>query len=195
MPEAPRNKGQFWQAAFWTAIPKINGSLLSVDGFVDFDTVYEQADYPALFAAIGTNYNTGGESGSQFRTPKRSDWIESGVKQKTFSIAFDDPTSISLGNFPSGHILRVNSSVKTVWDGVSPSIEIGSSGTSDLIVATNTIDLESVKTDSVATVVELSGETELFATMVHGSGVTQGELMVMLEYTGDLDLSVPVIRF
>lgn len=28
-----------------------------------------RADYPALFAAIGTTYNTGGESGTQFRIP------------------------------------------------------------------------------------------------------------------------------
>lgn len=32
--------------------------------------VVNRADYPALFAAIGTTYNTGGETGTQFRLPE-----------------------------------------------------------------------------------------------------------------------------
>lgn len=31
--------------------------------------VVNRADYPRLFARIGTTYNTGGETGSQFRLP------------------------------------------------------------------------------------------------------------------------------
>lgn len=45
----------------WTAAPP--GYLLC-DG-----TVYLRATYAALFAVIGTTYNTGGETGSQFRVP------------------------------------------------------------------------------------------------------------------------------
>jgi microcystin-dependent protein len=31
--------------------------------------VYDQADYPELYAAIGTRFNTGGEAGTEFRVP------------------------------------------------------------------------------------------------------------------------------
>lgn len=40
------------------------------DGFLQpFGQVLVRADYPNLFAAIGTYYNTGGETSSQFRLP------------------------------------------------------------------------------------------------------------------------------
>lgn len=46
---------------YWSAAPL--GFALE-DG-----TVYLRATYPALFTAIGTTYNTGGETASQFRVP------------------------------------------------------------------------------------------------------------------------------
>lgn len=46
---------------FGGALP---GGLLLANG-----AVVARADYPALFAVIGTSYNTGGESGTQFRLP------------------------------------------------------------------------------------------------------------------------------
>lgn len=50
------------------------GTPISHDGTVACDTVLEQADYPVLFATIGTDFNTGGETGTQFRTPKAPTW-------------------------------------------------------------------------------------------------------------------------
>ena len=70
----PRNKGQFMQVGTPHQVPKIDGSFLSVDGMVDFDTNYEQADYPVLFAVLGTTYNDGTTGPAQFRTPKIGDW-------------------------------------------------------------------------------------------------------------------------
>ncbi len=43
-----RNKGSFVQAGTPHIVPKISGSFLSMDGMVDFDTVYLQADYPTF---------------------------------------------------------------------------------------------------------------------------------------------------
>lgn len=45
----------------WSTAP---AGYLMCDG-----AVVLRADYPALFAVIGTTYNTGGETGSQFRLP------------------------------------------------------------------------------------------------------------------------------
>lgn len=39
------------------------------DGWLPRGTVVNRADYPDLFALIGTGFNTGGETGTQFRTP------------------------------------------------------------------------------------------------------------------------------
>ena len=47
-----------------TAAAAIPADWLQCDGALEL-----RADYPALFAAIGTAYNTGGESGAQFRLP------------------------------------------------------------------------------------------------------------------------------
>lgn len=71
----PRNKGQFAQAGVVYAIPRIDGSFLSVDGMLDLDAVYLQADYPLLFANIGIVYNEPGDDDlTQFRLPAPSVW-------------------------------------------------------------------------------------------------------------------------
>ena len=70
----PRNKGQFLQAGTVHIVPKINGSFLSVDGMVDFDTDYLEADYPILHAVLGNVYDDVGTPSGSFRTPKLSDW-------------------------------------------------------------------------------------------------------------------------
>lgn len=71
----PREKGQFVQVGMPFIVPRIDGSFLSVDGFVDFDTVYLQTDYPLLFAVLGTTYNEVGDDDlTEFRTPKTTIW-------------------------------------------------------------------------------------------------------------------------
>lgn len=47
----------------WTG-GTLPAGLLTANG-----AVVEREDYPRLFAAIGTTYNTGGETGAQFRLP------------------------------------------------------------------------------------------------------------------------------
>ena len=42
-------------------------------------TVYLRADYPALYAAIGTAYNTGGETALQFRVPNKKGRVGVGL--------------------------------------------------------------------------------------------------------------------
>ena len=74
MPVNPRNKGQFMQVGTPHQVPRISGSFLSVDGMLDFDTNYEQDDYPELFAVLGTVYNDMSTGPTQFRTPKIDDW-------------------------------------------------------------------------------------------------------------------------
>lgn len=41
-------------------------------GWLQENTVVDRTTYAALFALIGTTFNTGGESGTQFRTPNVS---------------------------------------------------------------------------------------------------------------------------
>lgn len=66
MVEQLRAKGQYVQAATLVCIP-LNKT---VDGVVDFDTVYLQADYPVLFQIIGTDYNQAGDDdATEMRTP------------------------------------------------------------------------------------------------------------------------------
>lgn len=74
MAEQLRSKGQFVQAGTPHIVPKISGSFLSMDGMVDFDTNYEQDDYPVLYAVLGNTYDDGSTGGTQFRTPTVSDW-------------------------------------------------------------------------------------------------------------------------
>lgn len=50
-------------AVVWTGGTLPSG-LLPADG-----SLVNRDDYPRLFDAIGTTYNTGGESGTQFRLP------------------------------------------------------------------------------------------------------------------------------
>lgn len=75
MPE-DRNKGQFVQAGslviFHTSV--VEGSM---EGTLAMDTAYLQADYPDLFAHLGTTYNDGAkgdDNATQFRTPQEPDW-------------------------------------------------------------------------------------------------------------------------
>ena len=75
MPVIPREKGEFVQPGTPQIIPRIAGSFLSVDGFVDFDSLLLQEDYPVLFALLGTTYNEPTDNDStEFRTPKTGDW-------------------------------------------------------------------------------------------------------------------------
>lgn len=58
------------------------------DGWLMCDgSVKNRTDYPVLFAAIGTTYNTGGETGAQFRLPSRQGRV--GVGRDTTQTAFD----------------------------------------------------------------------------------------------------------
>lgn len=50
-------------------------------------TVKNRADYPVLFQAIGTTYNTGGETGAQFRLPSRQGRV--GVGRDATQAEFD----------------------------------------------------------------------------------------------------------
>jgi microcystin-dependent protein len=62
--------GVIWEDAGITA----PAGWLPCDG-----AVYLRTDYPALFARIGTSYNTGGESASQFRVPSKVGRVGVGV--------------------------------------------------------------------------------------------------------------------
>ena len=66
MAEQPRAKGQFVQPASLVCIP----TGKTIDGVLNFDTVYLQADYPTLFQIIGTDYNQPGDNpATEMRTP------------------------------------------------------------------------------------------------------------------------------
>lgn len=64
--DARLRRTQSGRVVIWAggALP---AGLLAANG-----TVVLRADYPALFDAIGTTYNTGGETGAQFRLPNYS---------------------------------------------------------------------------------------------------------------------------
>lgn len=50
------------------------------DGWVEADgSVLVRAEHPDLFDAIGTTFNTGGETGAQFRLPNWSPGVTGGV--------------------------------------------------------------------------------------------------------------------
>ena len=74
MAEVPRNKGQFVQPGTPHIVPNIDGSFLSVDGMVDFDTDYVEADYPVLHAVLGNVYDKPGTPAGSFRTPELAAW-------------------------------------------------------------------------------------------------------------------------
>lgn len=52
-----------------TAVVWLGGGTLPAGLLAASGGLVLRADYPALFAAIGTTYNTGGETGTQFRLP------------------------------------------------------------------------------------------------------------------------------
>lgn len=76
----PRNKGQFLQPGMYCFFPNTAGddpSVVSHDGTVECDQVYLQADYPELYAILGTTWNDsskGDDDTTQFRTPSAPDW-------------------------------------------------------------------------------------------------------------------------
>ena len=197
MPVEDRNKGQFWQPAFITRIPKIAGSTLSVDGFKDFGTIHEKADLPDLFNAVGNNYDTGGESGTQFRLPAESDWLDTNViyTQHAISGISSDPQTVVLGTFPAGFILRVHVYVKTLFSGAgSPALEIGPSGDPDLILPAGQIDIGQTGGFTHNVLEEFGAATELIATL-SSADQGSGEATIIIEFTGDTGKTVPVIRF
>lgn len=51
-------------AVLWLGPGPLPAGHLAANG-----AVVDRATYPSLFAAIGTTYNTGGETGAQFRLP------------------------------------------------------------------------------------------------------------------------------
>lgn len=81
----PRDKGQFVQASTPHVVPKILGSYLSMDGMVDFDTNYEQEDYPELYAQIGHTYDDSTTGPTQFKTPKLAEWGLPELKEVNFT--------------------------------------------------------------------------------------------------------------
>ena len=86
------------------------------DGWLECNgQVVEQADYPELFEKIGTTYNTGGETGTQFRLPGGSLLTNASV----------DGTLDVSGNTTMSGTLDVAGDVEIV--------------TSDLVVDTNTL--------------------------------------------------------
>ena len=68
-----RSQGQYMQPGMMAIVPEVaNNDPVPIDGYVLMDTVYLQADYPALFAVIGTYFNDtskGDDNATQFRTP------------------------------------------------------------------------------------------------------------------------------
>ena len=73
MPVQLRAKGQYVQPGTLSLFPELTGgAVISVDGYLDLDSVYLQADYPDLFAVLGTFFNDplkGDDEETQFRTP------------------------------------------------------------------------------------------------------------------------------
>ena len=73
MPVQARVQGQYVQPGTIVLIPEIaNGALIPIDGFLELDAVYLQADYPVLFGIIGIFFNDplkGDNPATQFRTP------------------------------------------------------------------------------------------------------------------------------
>lgn len=82
MAEQPRNKGQFVQAGMLCLFPNTTGddaSVVSHDGTLACDEVYNQADYPFLFEVIGVTFNDpgkGDDPATQFRTPPPPTWAD-----------------------------------------------------------------------------------------------------------------------
>lgn len=191
----PRNKGQFVQAGTPHIVPKINGSFLSMDGMVDFDTNYERDDYPVLYAVIGNAYDDPSTTATQFRTPSKEQWLSKSVNVKELKVDFDDTSPVSLGKFPVGTILRINSNVTAIWNGTSPTIEIGTGADPDAVMISTTVDLTQAKADSFLSMYSIvASETELFVTITP-NGSTQGSVSLVVEYTGFDDNHKHMIRF
>ena len=60
-------------------VRSIRGSFIPWGWFAEDASVLIRADYPALYAAIGTTYNIGGESGLEFRLPDSRGRVDIGA--------------------------------------------------------------------------------------------------------------------
>ena len=71
----PTEKGFYEQPGMPRMIPRINGSFLSVDGYVELGTAYLQSEFPRLYAVLGTTYNEASDDDTtDFRTPTEGNW-------------------------------------------------------------------------------------------------------------------------
>ena len=191
-----RTKGQFVQAATMHRIPKIDGSFLSVDGMLDFDTVYEQEDYPDAFANLGIVYNQPGDNDStQFRTPPIEEWYTTRINTREVTFDFNVASQTSVGFLlPVGVLLRITAIVRTVWDGASATVHLGTIADPDELVVDGTIDLLDNKGSIIEIAKEITTPTQYYVEFNQDSS-TQGELLLLFEYTGDDENNKWMIRF
>jgi microcystin-dependent protein len=104
-----------------------------------------RADYPALFAAIGTTYNASGETSTQFRVPDlRGEFVRGldagrgvdtgrtlGSKQKPTIVAFDlSPTSDATVDTLRGALSDVGGDVPVMSDYPAATLTYATTGVS-----------------------------------------------------------------
>jgi hypothetical protein len=97
----------------WTAASDAPEGWLVRDG-----SVHARDDYPDLFNAIGTTFNTGGETGTQFRVPDDIGKYARGSATPGNSSA----TSVTSAPTDSGGVADLGE-IAQEWDGVSGFVE------------------------------------------------------------------------
>jgi len=107
------------------------------------------------------------------------------AKTYVATVNYNDSSPVTLvSNLPAGSdILEVKAFVKTAFNGTTPTIKIGSSGTDDSVIDTTEVDLTDASAGGNPTIlgkwVEWSGTENLICT-IGGSGASQGQVKLAI---------------
>jgi len=128
--------------------------------------------------------NSDGDSGNALTTDGSGNlsWTDmDSVCAKMLMLNWDDGASQSLAAAAAGrYIDKISVKVTTAFDGTTPGIDIGISGTTDKYVDTTEIDLTTLGTYVIDVSNYESGSEEILATFTAGGGASAGVAEITL---------------
>jgi hypothetical protein len=109
--------------------------------------------------------------------------VSAAIKFEKVAIAYDDSSPVNIGDaIPNGGtVIGFMVNVSEVFDGTTPTLDLGESGDTDNIAAAAQIDLETVGLYAGDAWVEYTSETQAIATITV-SGASQGAATVLIKY-------------
>jgi len=104
-----------------------------------------------------------------------------GVKYRTGSITNSSSGAVNVGATITGTVaFRWQVNVTTVFNGTSPTLELGITGDTDAICATSEIDLTKIDQSAGTCHLDISSATQIIGTVVNGSS-TAGAATIIIE--------------